>query len=64
VFAPGSAAASASTATLNQMQIRGNVTDGMPSYKIVYGTESSIVADLQTAFTQILQSGVQISLIQ
>jgi hypothetical protein len=64
VFAPGSGSSAAAIATLNQMQINGNITDGMPSYKIVYGTESSIVADLQTAFTQILQSGVQISLIQ
>lgn len=64
VFAPGSSSAAAATATLNQMQINGNVTDGMPGYKIVYGTESSIVDKLQQAFTQILQSGVQISLIE
>ena len=30
------------------MQTIGNVTDGMPAYKIIYGTESTIVADLQT----------------
>ena len=64
VFATGAASATAATATLNQMQINGNVTDGMPSYKIVYGTESSVIADLQQAFTQIMQSGVQVSLIQ
>jgi len=64
VFAPGASSATSATNTLNQMQIRGNVTDGMPSYKIVYGTEASIVGKLQTAFTQIMQSGVQISLIQ
>ena len=49
---------------LNQMQTIGNVTDGMPSYKIIYGTESRSSPNLQQAFTQILQSGVQISLIQ
>jgi hypothetical protein len=64
VFAPGASSAAAATNTLNQMQIRGNVTDNMPAYKITYGNESTIVANLQTAFTQIMQSGVQISLIQ
>ena len=64
VFAPGATSATAATNTLNQMQIRGNVTDNMPAYKIVYGNEATIVANLQTAFTQIMQSGVQISLIQ
>ena len=51
-------------ATLNQMQILGNVTDGMPSYKIIYGTQTQVVNDLEQAFTIILQSGVQVSLIQ
>ncbi len=59
-----SANSSANIATLNQMQTIGNVTDGMPSYKIIYGTESAVANGLQQAFTQILQSGVQISLIQ
>jgi hypothetical protein len=36
----------------------------MPSYKVVYGSESTVITDLQQAFTQILQSGVQVSLIQ
>jgi hypothetical protein len=63
VFAPGSSMASAATATLNTMQTNGNITDGMPAYKIVYGSESQVVQKLQQAFTQILQSGVQISLI-
>ena len=60
----GSANSAANIATLNQMQTLGNVTDGMPSYKIIYGTESYVTNALQQAFTQILQSGVQISLIQ
>ena len=64
VFAPGGAGQAAALATLNQMQILGNVTDGMPSYKVIYGSQATVVADLQQAFTQILQSGVQISLIQ
>lgn len=51
-------------ATLNQMQAIGNVTDGMPAYKLIYGPESEVVARLQQAFTQILQSGVQVSLIE
>ncbi len=63
-FAPGSSTAAAATATLNQMQLIGNVTDGMPSYKIIYGTQSQVVNDLQQAFTKILQTGVQVSLVQ
>jgi Flp pilus assembly protein TadG len=51
-------------ATLNSMQTAGNVTDGMPGYKLVYGSESVVASELQQAFTQILQSGVQVSLIQ
>jgi Flp pilus assembly protein TadG len=64
LFDPSSTSASANTATLNQMQTIGNVTDGMPSYKIIYGTEASVIANLQQAFTKILQDGVQVSLIQ
>lgn len=64
VIAPGAPSSAAAISTLNQMQTLGNVTDGMPSYKIIYGSESSVVTALQQAFTQILQSGVQISLIQ
>jgi hypothetical protein len=63
-FSPSSSTASQNTATLNGMQTIGNVNDGMPGYKIIYGDQSSIVSDLQQAFTKILQSGVQISLIQ
>jgi hypothetical protein len=51
-------------ATLNEMQILGNVTDGMPSYKIIDGTQTQVINDLQQAFTIILQSGVQVALIQ
>jgi hypothetical protein len=59
----GSSAA-ANIATLNEMQTLGNVTDGMPSYKIIYGDQSAVTSGLQQAFTQILQTGVQVSLIQ
>ncbi len=63
-FSPSSGTASQNKATLDGMQQIGNVTDGMPGYKIIYGDQASIVSDLQQAFTKILQSGVQISLIQ
>ncbi len=64
VFDPSSSTAATATATLNQMQTIGNVTDGMPSYKIIYGSESTVISNLQKAFTKILQDGVQVSLIQ
>jgi hypothetical protein len=63
-FAPTGSTRTANIATLNAMQIIGNVTDNMPSYKIIYGSQSTVVTSLQQAFTQILQSGVQVSLIQ
>ncbi len=63
-FDPSGSSSATNKATLNQMQTLGNVTDGMPSYKIVYGNQATIVSSLQQAFTQILQTGVQISLIQ
>jgi hypothetical protein len=50
--------------TLNQMQTIGNVTDGMPSYKIINGNSATIIANLQTAIDTILEDGVQVSLIQ
>ncbi len=64
VFAPGSSGRTAALATLNAMQTIGKVTDGMPSYKVIYGSESAVVNSLQHAFTQILQNGVQVSLIE
>ena len=63
-FAPTGSTRTANIATLNAMQTIGNVTDNMPSYKIIYGSQSTVVTSLQQAFTQILQSGVQVSLIQ
>ena len=51
-------------ATLNQMQTIGNVNDGMPSYKIINGNSATIMSNLQTAIDKILETGVQISLIQ
>jgi hypothetical protein len=50
--------------TLTQMQTIGNVNDGMPAYKTINGSASTIVSDLQTAIATILQDGVQVSLIQ
>jgi hypothetical protein len=50
--------------TLNQMQLIGNVDDGMPSYKIINGNSATIISSLQTAINKILESGVQVSLIQ
>ncbi len=63
-FNPSTSTAAANTATLNTMQTNGNVTDGMPGYKIIYGNQASVVSDLQQAFTKILQTGVQVSLVQ
>jgi len=64
VFASGSSTRATAISVLDQMQRIGNITDGMPDYKIIYGTEAQMTADLQQAFTQILQSGVQVTLIQ
>jgi Flp pilus assembly protein TadG len=64
VFNPSSSSAGPATAFLNQMQQIGNANDGMPDYKIVYGTESSVIADLQQAFRKIMVDGIQITLIQ
>jgi hypothetical protein len=49
---------------LRQMQAYGNVTDNMPSYKLIDGNESTVIANLQLAIEKILQDGVQVSLIQ
>ena len=63
-FAPGSGQAAAATSFLNQMQIAGNVTDGMPDYKIIYGSQSDVITKLQKAFQKIMQDGIQVTLIQ
>jgi hypothetical protein len=63
VFAPGSPSRTAALTVLGQMQSIGNVNDGMPDYKVIYGTETEMVDKLQQAFTQILQNGVQVSLL-
>ncbi len=63
-FAPSSSTAAAATAFLDQMQQIGNVTDGMPSYKIVYGTQDQVISNLQQAFQKIMVDGIQITLIQ
>ncbi|MGD9646207.1 MAG: pilus assembly protein TadG-related protein [Pirellulales bacterium] len=62
-FDPATSGQSSRVATLNAMQVIGNVNDGMPSYKLVYGTESTMINNMQQAFTKILQNGIQISLI-
>jgi Flp pilus assembly protein TadG len=59
----GSQAAAAKDC-LNQMQLIGDVNDGMPDYKIIYGNQSSVIADLQAAFQKIMVDGIQITLIQ
>ncbi len=64
VFAPGSDKRDSALATLRQMQTRGNVSDNMPEYKVIYGTESQMISRMQQAFTQILQDGVQVALVQ
>ena len=63
-FAPGSSTASANIATLNQMQQIGNVKDNMPSYKIIYGNQNTVVSNLQQAIGKILESTVPVGLIQ
>ncbi len=63
VFAPGSDKRTSALATLKEMQTRGNVTDNMPEYKVIYGTEDEMVNRMQQAFTQILQDGVQVALV-
>jgi Flp pilus assembly protein TadG len=63
-FAPSSGTAAAATAFLDQMQQIGNVNDGMPSYKIVYGTQDQVISNLQQAFQKIMVDGIQITLIQ
>lgn len=64
VFEAGSSGRAAAVATLNQMQTIGNVTDGMPSYKLITGDEATMISNMQKAFTQILQNGIQVSLIR
>ena len=63
VFAPNSDKRSSALATLREMQSRGNVTDNMPEYKVIYGTENEMISRMQQAFTQILQDGVQVALV-
>ncbi len=64
VFAPDSDKRAGALATLREMQTRGNVTDNMPEYKVIYGTETEMISRMQQAFTQILQDGVQVALVQ
>jgi Flp pilus assembly protein TadG len=64
VFNPSSSGAAAATSFLDQMQQIGNVNDGMPGYKIIYGSESQVIADLQQAFQKIMVDGIQVTLIQ
>lgn len=63
VFAPDSDKRSSALSTLREMQTRGNVTDNMPEYKVIYGTEPEMISRMQQAFTQILQDGVQVALV-
>jgi Flp pilus assembly protein TadG len=63
-FSPGSSQATAATSFLNQMQLAGNVSDGMPDYKVIYGSQSDVITKLQKAFQKIMQDGIQVTLIQ
>jgi len=46
------------------MQKIGNVNDNMPSYKLVYGDQNTIVSNLQQAIIKILESTVPVGLVQ
>jgi hypothetical protein len=64
IVTPGGAEYAGAMSTLTQMQTIGSVTDNMPSYKIINGTQDQMVANLQTAFQKIMADGIQITLIQ
>jgi len=64
VFNPINSGAAAAKDFLNQMQVIGNVNDGMPSYKTVYGTQDQVISHLQEAFEKIMVDGIQVTLIQ
>jgi hypothetical protein len=53
-------------AFLQQVQVYGSTqqyaTDPLPSWKIVVGTSAQRISTIQTAFTTIMQDGVQVSL--
>lgn len=71
VYEPSAPERAGALATLEQIQYIGN-TQSSPTapidvdqpYKIIYGTQSQIIQDLQQAFTIIMQGGVQVSLLQ
>jgi hypothetical protein len=46
------------------MQQIGHVTDGMPSNKLVYGDQNTIVTNLQQAIIKILESTVPVALVR
>ncbi|HEX4132784.1 MAG TPA: pilus assembly protein TadG-related protein [Pirellulales bacterium] len=64
IVTAGGAEYAGAMSTLTEMQTIGSVTDNMPSYKVVNGTQSQMVTNLQTAFQKIMADGVQITLIQ
>jgi hypothetical protein len=54
---------------LQTMQYYGNTSTDMsganfPSWQRIYGTTSQRTSGMQTAFTKIMQSGIQVSIIQ
>jgi hypothetical protein len=60
--------ASAATTTLQTMQYyagtQSNASTALPSNQIITGTDTQILANLTSVFTEILQNGVQIALIK
>ncbi len=64
IFDAGSSTRDDALGTLDAMQQIGNVDDGMPDYKIITGSQDQMISRLQEAFTRIMQTGVQVSLIE
>lgn len=64
VFDETSASRDSALDTLRLMQEIGSVDDGMPDTKVITGSQDQMISRLQEAFTQIMQTGVQVSLIE
>jgi hypothetical protein len=70
VFAASSSERTAALTTLQQIERIGNTQSAstpagyMPDYKIITGPDETIVTKLRTAISQIMQDGVQVSLIE
>src|SRR5262249_23470896 len=71
VFDPANAPTNSPTSALNflqSVQFYGNTspktTTPLQPYQMIYGTPAQRISAMQTAFTNIMQKGVQVSLIQ